>query len=80
MMVAGARLPRTRHPPDHIPAEESWESAAWAGLGWAGLGAVLGCVTRPGLTRSKYRPSHDGRGQAVQLSISRFSASLLAAL
>ena len=78
VMVAGARLPRSRDPPDHIPAEESWESAAWAGLGW--LGAVLGCVTRPGLTRSKYRPSHDGRGRAVQLSISRFSASLLAAL
>ena len=46
VMVAGARLPRTRDPPDHIPAEESWESAAWAGLGWAG-----GC---PGLRNTTW--------------------------
>ena len=44
VMVAGARLPRTPDPPDHIPAEESWESAAWAGLGWAGLGWGLSWV------------------------------------
>ena len=78
MMVAGARLPRTRDPPDHIPAEESWESAAWAGL--AGGCPELRNTTWADPLKIPPQHSHDGRGRAVQLSISRFSASLLAAL